>query len=156
MGAKGYCEVEFSGNLRKTGGVVNVALKSVLFMGRIEAEAEKPRANWAVISITEWGAGLAQLREGWGAVLQQEFHDIDEKKPDEPYVLFSEAQAQEIVRFVNMAEDKGLVGVLVHCKAGISRSAAVAKWIAGRYGLFFPENYGLYNKHVLKLLARIE
>ena len=133
-----------------------MTLKNVLFMGRIEAESEKPRPDWAVISITEQGADLARLQGGWGAVLRQEFHDIDAIKPDEPYVLFSEAQAQEIVRFVNTAEDKGLVGVLVHCKAGISRSAAVAKWIAGRYGLFFPENYGLYNKYVFKLLARIE
>ena len=124
-------------------------------MGRIEAESEKPRPDWAVISITEQGADLARLQSGWGAELRQEFHDVDAVKPDEPYVLFSEAQAQEIAQFVQLAEDQGLVGILVHCKAGISRSAAVAKWIAKSYGLFFPESYALYNKHVFKLLAQV-
>ena len=130
-----------------------MALKTVIFMGRIEAEAEPARTDWAVISLSEWGSEPVKLKDGWYAVLRQEFHDIDE--PQEPYDLFTPDQAQEIIRFVD-AHAGNSRGILVHCRAGISRSAAVAKWIAGRYDLPFPEGYSLYNKHVFKLLSQIE
>ncbi len=128
-------------------------LKSVVFMGRIEAEHEPARHDWVVISLSEWGAEPAKLRDGWRDVLRQEFHDIDE--PQEPYDLFTPDQAREINRFVD-AHAGNSRGILVHCRAGISRSAAVAKWIAGRYDLPFPEGYSLYNKHVFRLLISAE
>ncbi|QKE38982.1 hypothetical protein [Ferrovum myxofaciens] len=133
-----------------------MSLKTVIFMGRIEAEAEPARSDWAVISLSEWGSETAKLKDGWYAVLRQEFHDIDQEMPDEPYVLFSEDQAREMIRFVETVEANGIDGILVHCRAGISRSAAVAKWIAGRYDLPFPEGYSLYNKHVFRVLLSAE
>ncbi|MDE2259968.1 MAG: hypothetical protein KGK17_06565 [Betaproteobacteria bacterium] len=96
-----------------------MALRTVIFMGRIEAEVKRARPHWAVISISEWGAGPAQLEVGWYAILRQEFHDIDQEMPDEPYILFSEDQAREIIRFVETVEARGIDGILVHCKAGI-------------------------------------
>ncbi len=132
-----------------------MALKSVIFMGRIEAAAEPARPDWAVISLSEWGAGPAKLKEGWQAVLRLEFHDIEQEVPGEPYDLFSEDQARQIIEFVQNARSSGVTGVLVHCRAGISRSAAVAKWIAGKYGLPFPEDYDSYNKYVYRLLVSI-
>jgi predicted protein tyrosine phosphatase len=133
-----------------------MTLKSVIFMGRVEAAAEPARPDWAVISLSEWGAEPAKLKDGWQAILRMEFHDIEELVPDEPYDLFSEDQARQIIEFVADMNAYGVVGVLVHCRAGISRSAAVAKWIAGKYGLPFPESYSLYNKHVFKLLNETE
>ncbi len=130
-----------------------MALKTVIFMGRIEAAAEPARPDWAVISLSEWGAEPAKLKDGWQAILRMEFHDIEELVPDEPYDLFSEDQARQIIEFVADMNACGAGGVLVHCRAGISRSAAVAKWIAGSYGLPFPEGYGLYNKHVYQVLV---
>jgi predicted protein tyrosine phosphatase len=125
-------------------------------MGRIEAEAEPARPDWVVISLSEWGAAPAKLKEGWGDVLRMEFHDIEKEVPDEPYDLFSEGQAREIVQFVQNAHTSGATGILVHCRAGISRSAAVAKWIAEQHGLPFNEQYSLYNRHVFKLLSEAE
>jgi predicted glycosyltransferase involved in capsule biosynthesis len=43
---------------------------------------------------------------------------------------------------------------VVHCEAGISRSAGVAKFISVIYSLAFPENYSVYNKHVFSTLMR--
>ena len=122
-------------------------------MGRIEAELEPARPDWVVISLSEWGAEPAKLRDGWRDVLRQEFHDIDE--PQEPYDLCTPDQAREIIRFVD-AHAGNSRGILVHCRAGISRSAAVAKWIALKYGLPFPDGYALYNKHVFRLLSEAE
>ncbi len=125
-------------------------LRSVMFCGRAEAKAEIPRQDWAVISIGEWGSDPAELQEGWHSILRLEFHDIDAEL--EPYDLFSEVQARRIIQFVKEIEPE-VSGILVHCRAGISRSAAVAKWIAETYGLRFPESYSLYNKHVYKMLS---
>ena len=38
---------------------------------------------------------------------------------------------------------------------GISRSAAVSKFIAQIYNLEFPEGYSLYNRHVYSTLLRV-
>ena len=81
-----------------------------------------------------------------------EFHDIEAERKDEPYVLMSEQQALELVNFVNSVASE-VEGVIVHCRAGISRSAAVAKWIAEAYGIKFNHEYPHYNKHVYKLLV---
>ena len=129
-------------------------LKRVIFMGRIEAEHEPARPDWVVISLSEWGTEPAKLRDGWRDVLRQEFHDID--VPQEPYDLFTPDQARQIISFVEAADAGSVKGVLVHCRAGISRSAAVAKWIALKYGLPFPDGYALYNKHVFRLLSEAE
>ncbi len=132
-----------------------MALETVIFMGRIEAAIEPPRPDWAVISLSEWGAEPAKLKDGWQAILRMEFHDIEELVPDEPYDLFSEDQARQIIEFVADMNAYGVVGVLVHCRAGISRSAAVAKWIAEKYDLPFPVGYSLYNKHVYRALRQV-
>lgn len=127
-------------------------LSSVVFMGRIEAEAESAKSDWAVISISERDGEPAKLHEEWHSILRLEFHDID--KAQEPYDLFSGEQAMQIIRFVDDHASK-VRGILVHCRAGISRSAAVAKWVAIRYGLPFPESYSLYNRHVFAVLNNV-
>jgi len=124
-------------------------LKTVIFTGRDQAEASAPWAHWAVISIS--GLNPAVLKDGWHSVLKLEFDDID--TPEEPYILFSDSQANRIIDFVEEVRASHEVeGILVHCQAGISRSAAVAKWIAEKYGLSFPGKYMLYNKHVYRTL----
>jgi len=124
-------------------------LKNVIFTGRDQAEASVGWSHWAVISIS--GLNPAVLKEGWHSLLRLEFDDIDVE--EEPYILFCESQAEKIIDFVEKARDSQKVeGILVHCQAGISRSAAVAKWIAERYQLPFPSKYMLYNKHVYRVL----
>ncbi len=130
-----------------------MALETVIFMGRIEAAIEPARPDWVVISLSECGAEPAKLKDGWQAILRIEFHDIVEPVPDEPFDLFTPDQARQIIQFVQDANTSGATGVLVHCRAGISRSASVAKWIANKYELPFPVGYSLYNKHVFRVLV---
>lgn len=120
------------------------------FTGRSQAEALYGRSHWAVISITQPGEKV-DLRSGWHSVLRLHFHDIDQ--PEDPYTLFDESHAKQIIDFVSAVNDSGQVeGILVHCQAGISRSAAVARWIADQCELPFPDGYSLYNKYVYRVL----
>jgi len=66
--------------------------------------------------------------------------------------LFTREQARQIIDFVKKCHMCRCEGILVHCKAGISRSAAVAKWIAERHKLDFPADYSLFNQHVYATL----
>ena len=125
-------------------------LKKVIFTDRQSAEQSPAWPDWAAISISEPDWYPANLKQGWHDILRLEFHDIDQYA--EPYVLFDQQQARDIIRFVGNCHDGGVDGIVVHCKAGISRSAAVAKWIADCYNLAFPDGYSLYNKHVYRVL----
>jgi predicted protein tyrosine phosphatase len=64
-------------------------------------------------------------------------------------------QAQQIVKYITAIADK-IDTLVIHCHAGISRSSAVAKWAAEKYGLYFPDKYCLYNKHIYKILQEVE
>lgn len=104
-----------------------------------------------VISITEPDKYVKLLDdEKWPFVLRLYFHDID--KPYQNYVMFTEAQADQIIDWLQEhAED--ITGVYTHCAAGISRSAAVTKFIADVYDCFFDERKGaLFNRHVYRVL----
>jgi hypothetical protein len=121
----------------------------VIFLSRKEAESSV-NPNWAVISIS--GLDPARLKEGWRSILRLEFDDIDPDPKalfaEDPYILFSNEHARQIIKFAHQCNDEGVEGIVVHCHAGISRSAAVAKWISERFDLDFPSGYMLYNCHV--------
>lgn len=125
-------------------------LSTVLFCSQKEAQERPAWPQWAVISITGSCTYPADLKDGWERVLRLEFDDID--TPEEPYQMFTEQQARDVIEFVQDCTQSGIDGILVHCHAGVSRSAAIAKWIAERYLLPFPSGYMLYNKHVFKVL----
>jgi predicted protein tyrosine phosphatase len=127
-------------------------LKNVIFTGRDQAEASTGWPHWSVISIS--GLNPAVLKDGWHSVLRLEFDDID--VGEEPHILFNESHAERVIDFVTAVQESHEVeGILVHCQAGVSRSAAVAKWIAERYGMPFPAKYMLYNKHVYRVLRSV-
>jgi protein-tyrosine phosphatase len=137
-------------------------LETVIFCGKIEAEAEIPRTDWAVISISQFDGSKVQLKSGWHSVLQLQFYDLDlidlNTLPDwitlkmiDLFESFTREQAWEIIQFVKLVSPE-VSGVMVHCRAGISRSAAVAKWIAETLGLPFNHEYSCYNKHVYQML----
>jgi predicted protein tyrosine phosphatase len=110
-----------------------------------------PLPDVGMISLTDPGSRLATLRKGWGAVLKLRFHDID--KQWQNYVMMSVDQARELLEWVEKNEEK-LTGIVVHCEAGISRSAAVAKFLQERHGLPVDESdVRFHNKHVYKLLS---
>lgn len=94
----------------------------------------------------------AKLDSKWGSVLRLWFDDVD--KPWQNYVLFTETQADEVILWLKQHEDE-FKGVLVHCAQGVSRSAAMARFIAKAYDLPFDEDEGcMYNRHVFNLLAK--
>ncbi len=102
--------------------------------------------SWGMIAITE-----PERRSGvdpviWGAFLNLQFHDID--KVYQNYTMCSEDDARKILLFMETHVDD-LVGIHVHCAAGISRSAAVAVFLNEQLGLEYDaQKASLYNKHV--------
>lgn len=102
--------------------------------------------------------------EAWLDILPVEFHDVDPAGKSgmtktEPegftYHYFDEQHARDIFAFLRKHENTDVDTVIVHCDAGISRSAAIAKFIAGVYSLHFPENYQVYNRHVFSTLIHV-
>jgi hypothetical protein len=67
----------------------------------------------------------------------------------------NEADALKITQFVREVAP-GVDGILVHCKAGVSRSAAVAKWIAKQFDVPFNHQYDRYNKFVYDMLVKVD
>lgn len=141
-----------TGMLRKMN---NQQLQKVMFVGRATAETTYGWDNWAMISITEpvirdqEKSNEAKLLGDWQAVHRTAFFDIAVEQF--PYPLMEMEDARKIVEFVHV-NAKNVEGIMVHCKAGISRSAAVAKWIALSYDLPFNHDYQHYNFHVYQLL----
>lgn len=104
----------------------------VQFMSQRDAESWEPAPDSALISITDPGAEPACLRDGWVSVLRLAFDDIDPRlcEPDEDdFTPISPGQAAEIARHVGRA-DAGCRVLVIHCRFGQSRSAAVARAVA--------------------------
>jgi predicted protein tyrosine phosphatase len=88
-------------------------------------------------------------------LLRLEFDDIEEDIGG-AYVVFDFIHATKILRFI--AECNG-EDIVVHCAAGISRSAAVAKFLEDELGytvVYTPFTSGsglsMYNKEVYRVL----
>jgi len=138
--------------------------KDTGFISKRRAEAisdPEGASRRAIISITSPdgtpGCRPAVLdQNSWSQVLRLQFHDLDPKVHGQvkSYVIFSEDQALQIIRFMRAHQDEHDV-LIVHCEAGISRSAGVAKFVAYVYGLAFLESYSNYNRHVFNTLVRI-
>lgn len=129
-------------------------LSEVVFTSRAQAERQTPPPNWAVISITEPSTTAAALQDGWHDVLRLKFDDVD-VATDEAATVFSPEDAVAVLHFVTKNASE-VEGILVHCFAGISRSAAIAKFIADMYRLRFPASYSIYNKQVYRRLNQAQ
>lgn len=109
---------------------------------RIEELALKPFAErTALISITDYGYGFAELRNKPDHLLQLAFNDIDNdvfldelgRKPTEEerinienkYYMLTDEQAKQIADFIHKVYDKVEV-IICQCEHGQSRSAAIA------------------------------
>jgi protein-tyrosine phosphatase len=123
-------------------------LNKVIFVNRNAAENTPGFKDWALISITELSSSKANLIDGWYAVHRSEFDDeIPQHGISKSIVLMSATHALDIVDFVHTIAPH-VEGIMVHCKGGVSRSAAVAKWIANTFKLPFNHDYTAYNKYV--------
>jgi predicted protein tyrosine phosphatase len=127
----------------------------VYFCDRNVAVAAGPWKDWALISINEPDAwdGMAKIAKGWHSVLRVSFHDVTMKSHGMDALIrhCSQEDARQIVDFVRKAAPE-VEGILVHCRAGVSRSAAVAKWISGEFRIPFDRRYDKYNDDVYRLL----
>lgn len=89
------------------------------------------------------------------SVLALSFDDIEEHLGDE-YVLFDYQHGDRILSWLDKVPSDQ--NVIVHCEAGISRSAAIAKFMGNNgwnLNLSYPGCYGKldsYNGHVFGLL----
>ena len=126
-------------------------------MNQATAEEMIPRPRCAIISITGFNPydvpNQAQLQPDWGEVLRLEFDDVS-IRGDHLHGI-TPNQAGQVIEFLNAVQHK-VDKVVVHCVAGVSRSAGVAKFIAERYGLDFDHGYGLYNRLVYDTLKELE
>lgn len=105
-------------------------IRSVDFISQAAAEllpGRPLRSNVAVISIATPGAREPILAD-FKHLLRMAFHDVEDDA--EPWVVFDSQHAKAVIDFVDQlhATDEPM-DVIVHCKAGISRSAAVALYI---------------------------
>lgn len=142
-------------------------LKNVYWMSRVDAMKIQPKSTEALISVSN-PDNPAQVNSSWAPskLLRIGCHDADEDKRHSlgdinhqgigsiiiNCKLFNEQDAREIIKFVRDNKNK-VETIYVHCDAGISRSAAIAKFIAGIYNLEFPDHYMLYNKLIYTTLT---
>jgi predicted protein tyrosine phosphatase len=132
-------------------------IRSVDFISQKQAEAfsdAPPQSDVALISISTPGAWPPKLPHIF-EVLSLEFHDVDDH--EEPWVVFDDEHANALLEFVSRihgAEREWRC--IVHCKAGISRSAAIALYVAAATGCEFSrrEKADEANLLVLDVLSR--
>lgn len=131
-------------------------VNKVIFVSRTAAEYLSGNwKDWAIISISDpLSPGEAKLQEElFYQILRVGFHDVlPGRNYDEPTVMMVDKDARKIVDFVREVAPN-VNGILVHCKAGLSRSAGVAKWICEAYGMPFSERYTQFNQHVYDMLV---
>lgn len=108
--------------------------------------------------------------EGWKNLLRLTFHDIDLTKyrgeqlqkiidayasKGQEFTPFTAEHAFQIFSFVKSLPPE-IKGIIVHCSAGILRSAGIAKFLSDHYQIdYFAELYEYHNKHVYKTLAEV-
>ncbi len=136
-------------------------LRRILFLSQARTQAMRPSRKAALISITDADALPARLPEGWVALHREACDDIDLEDhtlddfslDDDEYVPLSTAQATAIAAFVDTI-DQRCTCLVVHCRFGQSRSAAIAKAVCKARGLSFPRNYELPNPFVYRVMCR--
>lgn len=131
-------------------------IRSVDFISRLRAESLSARKDLAVISITEPEADLAVLSCDEDRILRLVFHDVNPGGETETrWTLFDRTHAEQVLGFVRRVHaDPQEFDLVIHCRAGISRSAALALFAAADTGCDFSRKpfAGLANKHMLTTL----
>lgn len=134
-------------------------IRSVDFTSRVKAESLQERDDLAIISITEPESSPAVLSCQEENVLRLVFHDVDPgNETTSSWTLFDESYANQVVQFVRrLHAHEQTFDLVIHCKAGISRSAAIALFAESETGCDFPRRpfAGLANMHVIATLEKI-
>ncbi|HEY6438307.1 MAG TPA: protein-tyrosine phosphatase family protein, partial [Ignavibacteriaceae bacterium] len=130
-------------------------IASVFFLSRSQAESysrKKQPRPFAIISITDTGSKPANIPRTHQGLIRLEFEDLYEEVygeckvgqipdmlPDSlPLIVNGEEwpdanHAKKILSFIETVSKKEQeMDLVVHCEGGISRSAAVAQFVADR------------------------
>lgn len=128
------------------------AFKSVEYVSRSTACYREGDADTVLISVNNSDGDVARLRPGWRDVLVLQFDNID--AIHQRLVRFGPTQARETLDFLEKHAGHDLK-LLVHCSEGRSRSPAIAKFAAEKYGLPFPEEAD-YHEWTYYALGRVD
>ena len=129
---------------------------SVDFIAQLEAEVlpgAPLQSDVAMISIATPGERPPRLPH-FLEHLCLEFHDVENDQ--EPWIAFSDEHATAVLEFIaRIHTQEKEWRCIIHCKAGISRSAAVALYVAKATGCNMPrrQEAGEANLLVLRVLA---
>ena len=89
-----------------------------------------------LISISEPGEAEVRPQDTFKAILRLSFHDVDVSSQEAlqaQYQVFDVQMAKQIESFVEAHPDAS--HIVVHCHAGVSRSAAVALYLGDKLGV---------------------
>jgi len=123
----------------------------IRFMSQENAERLIPHDSMAIISIVGKDSPPRKLKN-WKNRLYLYFDDIVMKMKDRKE--FDNNDANKIKEFIkHLPSDVNII--IVHCHQGVSRSAAVAKWLNEYYKTRdFPLMYMAFNPLVYNVLKR--
>lgn len=137
-----------------------MTISHVRFMSQQEAQQLTPKPEDAMISITNPGE-TAPLNGRWSRLLavrcaDAEYDESTIRSYGRMWPLSSlgfpdKSHALAIRSFLNQLPPSTTT-VFVHCGAGVSRSAAVAKYVCKQYGLEFDPSYDRFNRTLFRLL----
>lgn len=128
------------------------------FVSKGEAAKIIPDKDMALISVTDIEDKDVHIPfHKWANVTRLNFHDIDEKH--EGMTLFNTTMARQIIKFVLGLPDN-VNRIAVHCYAGISRSAAIVRFLQKFIyeECFNPQfwiSYNMYNRKVFSVLLQV-
>lgn len=136
-----------------------MSIEEVAFVSRQTAEQLMFYPGTAVISITDPGKRLAALSVWFRQVFRLSFYDAvpgDEFIPIPIPGCFDSAMAHDIHAFVTKLHIENTASrLIVHCEEGVSRSAAIALFVAELTGAKLPNRDQAFraNPWVLDILS---
>jgi len=129
----------------------------LLVLSRRKAEEYQPGGREVCISITDGDQESSpMLSSAFVAILRLAFTDIDEPSADPSEVLFNEGHAKQVTDFARQWADVNRV--VVHCKAGQSRSAGIALGLCELFSWEtreLEERYPFWNPWVRSELVKV-
>jgi len=133
-----------------------MSIKSLEFLSVDEAQAFVPKVQTVAISILTPGRAPAQLDRNIQDVLRLYFHDgVPYGREPRKVDLFSSEQAQAVIDFLRHHHAQPQpTHLLIHCEAGISRSAAVAVFSASECRVPLNGQFAFLNPWVLATLVK--
>lgn len=121
----------------------------VVVLSAIRAAEYEPRDRAVCVSITDPDHPDVPLSQRFAAILRLRFSDIDQPSSLPEHTLFNRSHARKLLNFLRRWSHVDTL--VVHCRAGLSRSPAIAIAIAELNGLPVAElekEHPLWNKHV--------